>query len=139
MKASFILDNSISARLKPLFGNAIVRTITECGLAPNADDGEVIALAFNKSAIIVTTDAKFVQKCKAFQGRHRCMSGLVLLPDGEETQVRILRDLKNGRKKLSHPKLDPVTWALIRSENMLVRTQASGHPTVSELCACPWS
>jgi len=139
MKASFILDNSISARPKPFFGNSIVKTTTECGLDPNADDEEVITLAHRKYAILVTTDAKFVHKCKAFQGRHRCMSGLVVLPDGEEIQIKILRDLKEGRKHLSYPQLDPVTWGLVRRENMLVRTRASGDPVVSELCSCPWN
>ncbi len=137
MNVPFLLDSSLSESLKTLFPGGNAQKTNACGLSQNADDIDVIDLAYARRAVLVTTDHGIVTKCKAFQKQHDCMYGLLILPNGIEVQRHILGDLRKERKKLRFHKLNqPLTWAKIRDYNFLVRTQLSGHPHVSELCDC---
>jgi hypothetical protein len=138
-KAHFILDNNVK-HLKQSFPKGTAKTSVEYGLQPNADDLEVIEVAWKKKTVLVTTDVAFEAKCGKFQWqRNACMYGLLLLPDGKEHQERILEDIRKGRKVFRHRHYQrSVTWNDIREDNMSVNARVPGHPEVKELCDCEW-
>lgn len=135
----FLLDHMVLA-LKPEFREGITETILDGGLKPDADDMEVIDLAWRRHAILVSVDGKIIQKCKVYQDKSRsCMYGLLVLPDGLEVQKRLLGDLRQGTKQMRHARYDnPLTWADVHDDNLLVRVHKGGDPDVEELCNCPW-
>jgi hypothetical protein len=135
----FLLDHMVLG-LKPEFREGITETILDGGLKPDADDMEVIDLALIRHAILVTADVGILPKCKVYQDRSRdCLYGLLLLPDGIETQRRLLSDLREGTKQMRHARYDrPLTWADVHHDNLVVKVYKSGDPNVEELCNCPW-
>lgn len=135
----FLLDNSVKD-LRPYFREGVTETTIDHELAPHADDLEVIDLAWYRSAIIVTTDLRFPEKCLLYQRqKNSCLYGLLLLPSGLEIQKRVLEELRSGKRKMIHSRYDKtVTWADVNHDNLLVRTYRESNPDVSELCSCPW-
>lgn len=139
-KTSFVLDANLSDSLILLFftnRRSEAVTAKSAGLRKDADDLEVIDLAFRTRAILVTTDQYFANKCKQFQLQHGCMFGLIILPDGIEKQRRILDHIRRKKKVLRFHKLSrALSWADIKDFNFLVRARELGHPHVLELCNC---
>jgi len=111
---------------------------------PRLEDEEVIDCAFKREAILLTTEQRFIAKCREYQkflvGKgERCCFGLVILyPDTEFAQSRVLNDLKRGRKKIRY-RNRMQSWQDVLDDNLVVRIQANGQPIVSELCDCPWN
>jgi hypothetical protein len=134
-----LLDMNLSTGLADFFhGDAALPT--ELGLQPRADDFDVIALASERHAMLVTADQGFTRKCKIWQEQRRdCLYGLLLLPQGIEFQKRILLDIQRRRRKLLHPQFETsATWSDVHDENLLVQAHVEGFPQVSDLCMCPW-
>lgn len=134
-----LLDVSVSPGLADFFHGDAALT-TELGLRPGADDFDVIALAGDRHAMLVTADQGFIRKCKIWQEQNRdCLYGLLLLPQGIELQKRILTDIQRRRRKLLHPQFEgSVTWSGVHAENLLVQAHVEGFPHLSDLCQCPW-
>jgi predicted nuclease of predicted toxin-antitoxin system len=137
-KQPFIIDNDLSPRLKDHLPRE-ARTTVECGLRPNAPDNpNVINLCQRKNAILVTADTGFLKHIKDYQRRHNdCCWGLLLLPDGELSQVDALSRLQQGKIKLVHPKLETFSFELVRHDNLIVNLRAN-PPEIRELCDCEW-
>jgi len=141
----FILDNSLSDSLKPYFPSLSAKKTVEYGLKSNAKDNpEVVALAFRQKAILVTTDIKMVEHCKAYQRSlsrklaRKCVFGLLLLPDGDESQKRVLGDIKSGKRNLRHKQYKGhVTWEYVRTDNLVVNARTQDLQ-IQELCDCEW-
>jgi predicted nuclease of predicted toxin-antitoxin system len=95
----FLLDDNLSEVLTELLPGQNVRKTVELGLSPRADDLHVINLAFEQRRILVSSDIRFIPKCRSFQTKNNCcLWGLVILPNGIEHQRRILSDFRGGRK-----------------------------------------
>jgi hypothetical protein len=143
--SKFILDNCLSDSLKPYFPSGSVKRTIEYGLKSNAEDNpEVVALAFRQKAILVTKDIKMIEHCKAYQKTlsrkldRKCVFGLLLLPDGEESQKRVLGDIKSGRRKLHHKQYKgQVAWEYVRTDNLVVNARTPDLQ-IQELCDCKW-
>jgi len=136
----YLLDSSIPGDLKEDFPRGAATTSTECGLKNDADDMDVIGLAFERKALLVTADRESAHKCRTYQDRRqRCMFGLLILPQGIEVQRRLLAELSGGRKKLLHRQYDrQVNWMDVHDDNLAVVVHMNGNPAVTDLCNCPW-
>jgi hypothetical protein len=139
MRPTFILDNNVK-HLKTLLPRGQAKTTVECGLRPEADDIAVIGLAYERKAILVTSDVGIVKKSKRFQSqRSVCLFGLLILPDGLEQQLRLLNDIRSRRKVFRHQQFErTVTWNNIREENLFVNARMAGQPGLQDLCDCDW-
>jgi hypothetical protein len=135
----FLLDHMVLS-LRPEFREGVTETILDLGLKHDADDMEVIDLAWRRHAILVSVDGKIIQKCKTCQDRSRsCLYGLLMLPDGGEIQKRLLGDLRQGTRQMRHARYDkPLTWADVHDDNLLVRVHKGGDPDIEELSNCAW-
>ncbi len=136
----FLLDVSVSPQLGSSFFHGNALPSTAYGLRSDADDMDVIDLASDRHSLLITADIGFVQRCRRVQDQQKfCLFGLLVLPQGIETQRRILGDISKGRKRLVHPQFErPVTWADVHEENLLVVAHIDGCPQVSDLCHCRW-
>ena len=134
-----LFDNCTSDDLGAFFGAAELTSV-RCGLNQRADDFDVIYLASERRALLVSSDYGILEKCKQYQQQRRtCMWGLVVLPTGIEIQRRILEEINLARRKILHPHFDgPVTWKNVRYENLAVIAHIQGNPQVLDLCDCPW-
>jgi len=136
----FLLDNSVKD-LRPYFRECVTETTIDHGLAPHADDMEVIDLGWLRRAIIVTTDLKYPEKCKTYERqKNSCLAGLLLLPDGIEFQKRILEELRTGKRKMLYftRYKKPLTWVDVNQDNLTIKAHRDSNPDISELCDCPW-
>ena len=137
-KQPFIIDENLSSRLKDYLPRE-ARTTVEWGLPPHAPDNpDVLDLCQRENAILVTADKGFLKHIKDYQRTHNdCCWGLLLLPDGELNQIDVLSRLKEGKIKLSYPKLREFSFKLVRHDNLIVNLRTN-PPEVRELCDCEW-
>lgn len=135
----FIIDKNLSPRLKDyLPGDG--KTTIECGLPQHAlDNPDILDLCQRENAMLVTADEGFITKhIRAYQRSHNdCCWGVLLLPNDIIKQINLLQRLKEGKIKLSYPKLPRFTFDLARHDNLLVDLRTN-PPAVRELCGCPW-
>jgi hypothetical protein len=83
-KQPFIIDNDLSAELKPYLPSD-VRATVECGLRPNAPDyPDVVDLCQEEEAMLVAADTEFPDHLRRYQREHNTCWGLVLLPSDEK-------------------------------------------------------
>jgi predicted nuclease of predicted toxin-antitoxin system len=137
-KQPFIIDNDLSAELKPYLPSD-ARTTVECGLRPNAPDyPDVVDLCQREEAMLVTADKEFPDHLRRYQREHNdCCWGLILLPSDELKQIEILKRVKAGKLKLKHPVDRVFQFEDARHENLFVNLRAN-PPEVTELCTCEW-
>lgn len=135
-KQPFIIDNDLSAKLKPYFP-ADARSTLECGLRPNAPDyPDVVDLCQRENAILMTADAEFPRHFKRYQREHNeCCWGLVLLPSEELKQIELLKRIKAGKLKMKDPVGNVFHFEYARADNLLVNLRAN-PPEISDLCDC---
>jgi hypothetical protein len=137
-KQPFIIDENLSIAIKPylLAGS---KTTVECGLKSGTQDYPfVVDLCQREKAMLVTADIEFPRHIKKHQlARNKCLWGLLLLPGEEIKQINVLKRLKEGKIKLTHPHIPDFKFDYARHDNMFVNLRAD-PPTVSELCDCEW-
>jgi hypothetical protein len=96
MVAGFLLDRDVS-KAASLFPANITRTIMQVGLPDNASDAAIVRKAWQLRRTIVTGNGDhFIKEILKFQKQTKqvdCheMFGLVVLPNGYETQKRLLQ------------------------------------------------
>jgi hypothetical protein len=137
LEYGFLLDRNVS-KVAPLFPAKRSRTIAQVGLLENATDAEIVRKAWDLCLTIVTANGDdFVKEITRFQNqttRVNCheMFGLVVLPNGYESQRRLLQ--KTGEKlRLGTEKL---TWRDVALKNCYVRLKKSGNPEVKRFKRC---
>jgi hypothetical protein len=137
-KQPFIIDENLSEAIKPFLpGHS--RTTVECGLKSGTQDYPfVVDLCQREKAMLVTADIEFPRHIKKHQlARNKCFWGLLLLPGEEIKQINVLKRLKEGKIKLTHPHIPDFHFDLARHDNIFVNLRAD-PPVVSDLCDCEW-
>ena len=138
-KQPFIIDNNLkNPRIKEYLPRDS-KTTVELGLRPNAlDNLDVVDICARKAAILVTADTGFPLHFRDYQkSTNDCCWGLMLLPDGIEKQLNVLQKLKDGKIKLTHPKLETFNFESARHDNLFINLRAN-PPQIGELCDCKW-
>ena len=137
-KRLFIIDHDLGDSIREYLPAGEVKRTTEYGLPSSAKDPSVVDLCTREEAILVTADAEFPVHFAKYQKAHNtCCWGLLLLPDGELNQIRVLQRFRDGKLQLSHPKLEKFTFEEARHSNLFVNLRAN-PPQVGELCDCEW-
>jgi hypothetical protein len=133
----FLLDRN-AAKAASLFPKKRTQTIEQVGLLENATDAQIVRKAWDLRLTIVTANGDdFVKEILRFQDQTKIsdcheMFGLVVLPNGYESQKRLLQ---RGRKKL-RPGDEKLTWADVAKKNCYVRLKTGGNPEVTKLPRC---
>jgi hypothetical protein len=133
----FLIDRDV-AKAASLFPPKRTRTTLEMGLAEAAPDAAIVELACERRRIIVTGNGDdFIAEILKFQKtteKKEChdLSGLVILPNGFESQKRALRDIEKrlrfgGRK---------ITWADVWNKNYCVRILKNGNAEITTFPKC---
>lgn len=133
----FLLDRDVS-KAASLFPPRRTRTIAQAGLPENATDREIVEKAWKLGRTIVTRNGfEFVREIEKFLSetkRTDChdMFGLVILPNGCESQKRLLPELEKklwlDRKK--------ITWSDVADLDCCVRVKKIGNPEVTRFERC---
>src|SRR6266436_5468363 len=128
----FLLDRDVQAVADALPASRVV-TLAKVGLPATASDDAIIDKACMHRCIIVTANGgDFVPKAVAYirqssrrsQGRCHDLSGLVVLPNGLETQRRLLR---KAPQRMRDPDGRPVTWLDVWARSYHVKLNRGGH------------
>lgn len=124
-KQPFIIDEDLGDALKEYLP-ADSRTTVECGLRKGTPDFPfVLDLCQREEAMLVMADIEFPKHVKRYQLSHNdCCWGLMLLPDGELKQIERLKELKEGKIKLTHPKIKNFKFDYARHDNLFVNLRA---------------
>jgi len=101
LSCGFLLDRDVS-KAASLFPKKRTKTIADIGLPQNAPDAEIVKAAWERQLTIVTGNGDdFVREIKKFLAQTKKASdgchevfGLIVLPNGYETQRRILQNVE---------------------------------------------
>jgi hypothetical protein len=106
----FLLDRDVS-KTASLFPRGMARTVMQLELPADAPDASIVKKACEHDLTIVTGNGEdFIREIQKFQGQTQkkdCheMSGLIILPNGYETQGRLLKTaeerLRFGGRKIT--------------------------------------
>lgn len=98
-----LLDAGTSTKLGPFFRYAGISVPQDFDLKPEARDTTIVAVAQTNSRMIVTHDRRMDDEVLQHQARrklHRCLNGLVFLPNLFRDQVARLSLIQKGKVKL---------------------------------------
>lgn len=137
----FMLDRGVN-HLIDLFPPKRVVSTETLGLRGNLPDDEVVAYASEHGYLLVASNRRdFVrdvashvaQSSKSPFGCRRVCGLILLVPNDEMTQRRVLKSLESklsfGGKR--------ITYAEVHHEDLLVTVESTGEARVSRLPRCP--
>ncbi len=138
----FLLDEDVKSLL-PLFPKKRVKTLAMLGLHADMRDDKVVIEAWKRGYIIVTANNRdFNRAVEKFLSHGpkrecRCLWGLVLLPNGQAVQQRLLKNLNDLESRL---RLDGkrTTWKEVHQSHLRVSVQRGGVLSVSRLRRCTY-
>jgi hypothetical protein len=137
----FMLDRGVN-HLRDCFSSKRVVSTETLGLRSNLADEEIIEHAAIKGYLLVASnrrdflrDAKryIAQSSKKPYGCRRVPGMILLVPNEEITQRRVLKDLES-RLRFEGKR---ISYADIHDRDLVVVVEATGKPTVSRLPRCP--
>ena len=137
----FMLDRGVN-HLIDLFPPKRVVSTETLGLRDNLPDDEVVGYASEHSHLLVASNRRdfvrdaakhIAQSTKSKTGCRRVSGMILLVPNDEMTQRRILKGLESrlvfeGKR---------ITFADIHRDDLLVTVEANGMSRVSRLPRCP--
>ena len=132
----YLFDWGVSRALRRFFPLADVKSTEGFGLMQKAKDDVVVAVAEYNDRTIVTHDKKldrFVTEHQKRKELHKCLHGLILLPN--RTEEATLRDIIGKRRSL-HFKGRDIGWDEVWRYNLYVPLTRPGDPPISALCRC---
>lgn len=134
----FLLDWGVSPDLARFFKPADVKATTYFGLTDDAKDNAVVAVAEYNDRTLITHDKKLDRYVVEHQGQkelHKCLKGLILLPNDTEKETAVLRDIIGKRRALTY-KGKTITWDDVWRYNLYAPLTRPGDPPISALCVC---
>lgn len=127
--ASFISAALVSPRLKYIGEHS-----------GDEDYYHVLQLAWENDALLITGDAKMLQKARIFgrcRSHNHYRSGVIVLPPGNDRRVELLRSLVDGRLPVLNVDTADDPLEVICDANLGVDLMVK-QPVAIELCECPW-
>jgi len=137
----FLLDRGVS-HLARCFPAKRVVTTESLGLPPDTPDEEIVGIAsHNRYLLIAANRRDFMRLVPAYVAKStkksdgcRRVCGLILLvPNEQHVQERVLRGLEN-RMQLDGKKIN---YSDVHERDLLVQVEADGKVKVTRLPRCP--
>jgi hypothetical protein len=149
-----VLDKALDAKALSRLFNSVVRSaktarpvMTYQGLQHHDEDfTDVLQLAFEEYATVVTSDGAFFDKVRQFQAerprrqKNRCFNGVLLVSTVKALQISSLTSFLEGHLEVrckGKPNGEIVTISDVAEFNIGVDLRAKS-PRAIALCDCPW-
>lgn len=149
----FVIDKNLSVEQIGLPGTLIdakTRRPASTYKGPQRDDedfADVLQLAFEERACIVSADAAMIEKARKFHTYvvghkgDRCLDGVIIVPLSMIQAREALKRFLDGRTRISIPgyRGKPFIVSLndVEGANLGINLRAA-PPSAVELCSCPW-